>query len=81
MEAVFELNPSPLAKAAQEEILKYRLDTQPYKDKSAGCVFRNPEKGSAGKLIDECGLKGKTKGGVKVSLKHGNFLINKNNHY
>jgi UDP-N-acetylmuramate dehydrogenase len=51
--------------------------TQPYNEKSAGCVFKNPSyELSAGALIDRCGLKGFAIGGAKVSEMHANFLIN-----
>ncbi len=46
---------------------------------SAGCVFKNPDNESAGKLIDLCGLKGKKIGGALVSNIHANFIINKRN--
>ncbi len=49
------------------------------KGSSLGSVFKNPKGHSAGQLIDECGLKGKRKGGVKISESHGNFFINDNN--
>ena len=44
--------------------------------KSAGCVFKNPSLLSAGKLIEECGLKGKKIGAAQISEKHANFIIN-----
>jgi len=44
---------------------------------SAGCIFKNPVKSTAGKLIDACGLKGKSKGGAAISRVHANFILNK----
>ncbi|MFA6130020.1 MAG: UDP-N-acetylmuramate dehydrogenase [Candidatus Omnitrophota bacterium] len=44
---------------------------------SAGCIFKNPAKNTAGKLIDACGLKGKSKGGAVISRVHANFILNK----
>ncbi len=61
----------------QREMVDYRLKSQPYKDKSCGCVFRNPLEGSAGALIDRFGLKGLRVGGAEVSQMHGNFIVNK----
>jgi UDP-N-acetylmuramate dehydrogenase len=54
----------------------YRKLTQDYTHPSAGCVFKNPQGYSAGKLIDLCGLKGKRVGGASVSRKHANFILN-----
>jgi UDP-N-acetylmuramate dehydrogenase len=75
--ATFALVPSNEAPALQKELLDYRLKTQPYSEKSAGCMFRNPRGASAGALIDSCGLKGARVGGAEVSLMHANFLINR----
>lgn len=62
-----------------EERKKRRLESQPLEYPSAGSVFRNPEGMFAGKLIEDIGLKGLTKGGAQVSNKHANFIINKDN--
>jgi UDP-N-acetylmuramate dehydrogenase len=75
--AQFLLQPLESARKAQLEILDYRMRTQPYGDKSAGCVFRNAEAKSAGALIEQCGLKGKRCGGAEVSTTHANFIVNK----
>ena len=53
-----------------------RKKTQPSGLPSAGCWFRNPEGDSAGRLIDEAGLKGEKFGSAQVSEVHGNFLVN-----
>ncbi|MGK5595081.1 MAG: UDP-N-acetylmuramate dehydrogenase [Parachlamydiaceae bacterium] len=76
--ATFSLPPSAEARKKQISLLQYRQKTQPYKDKSAGCVFQNPPGHHAGLLIDQCGLKGSSYGGAKVSEIHANFLINAN---
>ncbi len=75
--AKFLMMPSEEARKKQLGIIDYRTRTQPYGDKSAGCVFRNPESQSAGALIQQSGLKGKRIGGAEVSTMHANFLINK----
>jgi UDP-N-acetylmuramate dehydrogenase len=49
------------------------------RQKSAGCAFKNPIGYSAGKLIDEAGLKGTRVGDAMVSLEHGNFIVNLGN--
>lgn len=56
--------------------MRQRLDKQDMTAASAGCVFRNPGKQSAGRLIESCGLKGAHVGGAYVSSKHANFIVN-----
>jgi len=61
-----------------KEYREYRKETQP-KGRSAGCVFKNSGKLSAGKIIEELGLKGLSRGDAYISKKHGNFIINRKN--
>ncbi len=53
-----------------------RRSSQPLGQKSAGCIFRNPAGVSAGRLIDELGLKGLSMGDARVSDRHANFFVN-----
>jgi UDP-N-acetylmuramate dehydrogenase len=58
------------------EIWMYKQNTQPtLSEQSAGCIFRNPDGHSAGRLIDQAGLKGCRVGGAFVSDRHANFII------
>jgi UDP-N-acetylmuramate dehydrogenase len=72
-----------LRKAKKKEIsqkikqhLGYRRATQDLTRPSAGCVFKNPQGDSTGRLIDLCGLKGRHRGGACISAKHANFIVN-----
>ena len=60
-----------------DRYLSRRRRTQPMAAASCGSVFRNPPDGSAGKLIEDCGLKGFCVGGAEVSPVHANFIVNK----
>jgi UDP-N-acetylmuramate dehydrogenase len=53
-----------------------RRASQPLNQKSAGCIFKNPPGFSAGRMIDELGLKGFSVGGARVSDRHANFFVN-----
>lgn len=83
LSATFELESAPaqtLARIMQEN-LRWRaerhppLDTEP----SAGSIFRKIEGIGAGRLIDECGLKGLRHGGAQFSPRHANIIINRDN--
>jgi UDP-N-acetylmuramate dehydrogenase len=56
-----------------------RRSSQPLNQKSAGCIFKNPPGGSAGRMIDELGLKGHRVGDAMVSDRHANFFVNTGN--
>jgi len=53
-----------------------RRSSQPLGQKSAGCIFKNPPGASAGRMIDELGLKGYSVGDARVSERHANFFVN-----
>jgi UDP-N-acetylmuramate dehydrogenase len=53
-----------------------RRSSQPLGQKSAGCIFKNPPGASAGRMIDELGLKGLSIGDARVSERHANFFVN-----
>jgi len=53
-----------------------RRASQPLGQKSAGCIFKNPPGASAGRMIDELGLKSLSVGDARVSDRHANFFVN-----
>ncbi len=63
-------------RARMAELNARRAEKQPLDVPSAGSTFKRPEGYYAAALIDQCGLKGYTIGGAKVSVKHAGFLVN-----
>ncbi|MCP3904375.1 MAG: UDP-N-acetylmuramate dehydrogenase [Planctomycetes bacterium] len=83
LSTTFRLEPGdPVAlRRRVKEIFAFKKSSQPLGENSAGCAFKNPvdpvteQRVSAGRLIDEAGLKGLTRGGAKVSRHHANFIV------
>jgi UDP-N-acetylmuramate dehydrogenase len=66
-------------KALMRDLTKRRQEKQPLDMPSAGSVFKRPEGHFAGKLIEDCGLRGYQIGGAQVSNKHCGFIVNTGN--
>jgi UDP-N-acetylmuramate dehydrogenase len=81
LSATFQLEPDDPARLREvmEANLQWRrerhppLDTEP----SAGSIFQKIEGVGAGRLIDECGLKGTRIGGAEITRRHANIIINR----
>lgn len=76
--AVFALHPdNPAAiRARMEDYAVRRREKQPLELPSAGSAYQRPKGFFAGKLIEDCGLKGCCVGGAQVSVKHAGFIVN-----
>ncbi len=74
--AGFALRPEGAVRSRYDAILDEKRGSQPLGTHNAGCMFKNPPGGQAGRLIDEHGLKGERVGGAHVSRKHANFIVN-----
>ena len=82
IEASFQCKKGDKQKIQEDRIKasQNRKINQPLKFRSAGSIFKNPSnKLAAGYLIDQAGLKGKTKGDACISNKHANFIVNLGN--
>ena len=79
LSAVFCLQKGDSAeiRARMDELMAKRKKSQPLEYPSAGSTFKRPEGYFAGKLIQDCGLKGFSVGGAQVSEKHAGFVINR----
>ncbi len=78
LSVLLELPERPYAEILEKVKLfnQKRRASQPINEKSAGCIFKNPPGFSAGKAIDELGLKGTRVGGAVISERHANFFVN-----
>ncbi|MCL5266848.1 MAG: UDP-N-acetylmuramate dehydrogenase [Bacteroidetes bacterium] len=63
-------------KRVRRELLLRRSESQPTELPNAGLIFRNPVMNSAGRLIENCGLRGFRIGNAEIAQKHGNFIVN-----
>ena len=60
-------------------LIEQKNKDQPYKIKTCGSTFKNPENNKAWKLIKNSGCAGMCIGDARISEKHCNFFINKGN--
>lgn len=77
--ACFSLTPDDPEEIARRcrAHLEARREKQPLDYPSCGSAFRRPAGHFAGKLIEDCGLKGFSVGGAAISEKHAGFIINR----
>ncbi|NWF57459.1 MAG: UDP-N-acetylmuramate dehydrogenase [Syntrophaceae bacterium] len=71
-----KIGSSQAIRSKMEDFLKRRTAKQPLHLPSAGSVFKNPSRVSAGQLIEEVGLKGTRLREAQISEKHANFIVN-----
>ena len=78
-EAVLRLRPDDpeRIRTTVADMQRRRREAQPAKVRTFGSVWKNPDGGrSAGRLLEECGLKGFAAGGARISPVHANFIEN-----
>ncbi len=75
----FEYGTKEEIQEKMQEYARYRKEKQPITYPSAGSSFKRGEDFITAKLIDECGLKGYSIGGAKISDLHAGFIINTGN--
>ena len=66
-------------KEKMDDFSARRREKQPLDLPSAGSIFKRPEGYFAGKLIQDCGLRGYRTGGAEVSGLHCGFIVNTDN--
>lgn len=81
LEAEFILHPGDAQEihTAMQEYMRRRKEKQPLEYPSAGSTFKRPVGQFAGKLIEDCGLRGFRVGGAAISEKHCGFVVNLGN--
>jgi UDP-N-acetylmuramate dehydrogenase len=79
--AQLKLKPRPRGEIelAVRELRDRRKSREPHGVPNAGSIFKNPPNDYAGRLIEQCGLKGRRVGGAEVSPVHANWLVNADN--
>jgi UDP-N-acetylmuramate dehydrogenase len=75
-EVLLALRPTGRAEvrtAMKKNFLKKKAG-QPLKEHTAGCVFKNPPGQTAGRLLEQAGMRGRKRGGLRFTEMHANFL-------